>query len=96
MSLEQANHPENIHFDGRTWKRVLLRVDPVMFEFLTRKQRAAQLSSSLKVYIILKVIELFSKYNREMSATISLSFPISGAYIIFISLGLGAIFVSVM
>ena len=30
-----------------------------MFEFLTRKQRAAQLSSSLKVYIILKVIEAF-------------------------------------
>ena len=31
-----------------------------MFEFLTRKQRAAQLSSSLKVYIILKVIEAIS------------------------------------
>ncbi|MCO5580071.1 hypothetical protein L7F22_033937 [Adiantum nelumboides] len=44
-----ANHMENIHFEGRTWMKVLLRVDPVMFEFLTRKQRTARLSSSLKV-----------------------------------------------
>eukprot|EP00250_Pteridium_aquilinum_P019564 c24482_g2_i1 orf=267-4673(-) len=62
-----ANHSENIHFDGRTWKKVLLRVDPVMFEFLTRKQRAAQLSSSLMVYIILKVGREMSRGSFELS-----------------------------
>ena len=76
----QANHPENIHFDGRMWKRVLLRVDPIMFEFLTRKQRAAQLSSSLKVYIILKVIEALSLIDmtwiveRDVSGHFNVSF----------------------
>lgn len=62
-----ANHSESIHFDGRTWKKVLLRVDPVMFEFLTRKQRAAQLSSSLKVYIILKVGREMTRGSFELN-----------------------------
>ncbi|MCO5582888.1 hypothetical protein L7F22_036789 [Adiantum nelumboides] len=61
-----ANHMENIHFEGRAWKKVLLRVDPVMFEFLTRKQRTARLSSSLKVYIILKVGRDISRGSFEL------------------------------
>ncbi|XP_012089615.1 ribonuclease E/G-like protein, chloroplastic isoform X2 [Jatropha curcas] len=62
--MEQKANPEN----PKTWPRFVLRVDQYMCNYLTsgKRTRLAILSSSLKVWILLKVARGFSRGGFEV------------------------------
>lgn len=55
--------------DGKSWPRIFLRVDPIMSDHLTsgKKSRIALLSSSLKVWIVLKATREYERGQFEVS-----------------------------
>ncbi|CAO2828696.1 unnamed protein product [Amaranthus hypochondriacus] len=63
-TLDQKADPEN----PKSWPRLLLRVDSYMCDYLTsgKKTRLATLSSSLKVWILLKVARNFTRGGFEV------------------------------
>ncbi|XP_010683020.2 ribonuclease E/G-like protein, chloroplastic isoform X2 [Beta vulgaris subsp. vulgaris] len=63
-TMDQKADPE----DPRSWPRLLLRVDSYMCDYLTsgKKSRLATLSSSLKVWILLKVARNFTRGAFEV------------------------------
>ncbi|GAB4847600.1 hypothetical protein Ancab_026662 [Ancistrocladus abbreviatus] len=64
VTMGQRADPEN----PKSWPRLMLRVDSYMCDYLTsgKKARLATLSSSLKVWILLKVARSFSRGAFEV------------------------------